>query len=82
MNRKHRKTLEKLFELPSSLPWKDIESLLIALGAEITERKGSRIGITLNNIRIVMHRPHPSKEAGQGRIKAVRDFLRNAGVKL
>ena len=62
MNAKNRKTLEDIFKKPilSSIPWKDIEALLISIGADISEGEGSRIRIKLNNIRAVFHRPHPN----------------------
>ena len=43
MNQKHRRTLEAIFDDPvrSNIPWRDIESMLKAVGAEITEGEGS-----------------------------------------
>ena len=63
MKSKHRKTLEAILQKPvqSNIEWKDIEALFIVLGAEISERSGSRIRIKLNNVRAVFHRPHPRK---------------------
>lgn len=65
-----------------TIPWRDIESLLRSLGAEITERKGSRIAVALNGQRAIFHRPHPRKEADKGAVKSVRRFLALAGVSL
>jgi hypothetical protein len=41
MKRKHRKTLEQIFARPTSgnIKWNDIESLLVSLGAELSERQ-------------------------------------------
>ena len=49
MNKKHRQTLKALFENPvrSNILWQDIEKLLEALGAELSEGRGSRIRIAL-----------------------------------
>ena len=82
--RKHKKTLESIFEDPvlSNVVWNDIENLLIALGAEITEGSGSRVRIALNNVKAVFHRPHPEKETDKGALKSMRQYLKNAGVKL
>jgi hypothetical protein len=82
MNRKQRKILEKIFENPvqSNIQWSDIEKMLIALGAEISEGKGSRVRIALNNVRAVFHRPHPRKETDKGAIVSLRRFLTEAGV--
>lgn len=81
MNRKQRLTLEKVRERPerSDIPWKDIESMLTALGAEITEGRGSRVRVYLNGVRAVFHRPHPQKETDKGAVKSVRRFLEATG---
>lgn len=49
MKRKHKTTLEKIYARPVSgtINWADIESLFVALGGEISEREGSRVGIFL-----------------------------------
>ena len=82
MNKKHRKTLKTIFENPirADIDWKEIESLFGALGAEISEGKGSRVRVILNGVRIVFHRPHPRKEAGRATVKDVREFLMRAGI--
>lgn len=82
VNRKHRKTLELIFQNPPSatISWMDIESLLSALGAVISEGSGSRVRIRLNEVRAVFHRPHPRKEADKGSVKSMKRFLENAGV--
>jgi hypothetical protein len=62
VKRKHRKTLELIFARPTSgnIKWNDIEWLFIGLGAELSEREGSRIGVRLFEERRVFHRPHPA----------------------
>ncbi len=77
LRRKHKKTLERLFARPVSgtIKWSDIESLLLALGAELTEQEGSRIGVRLFNDRKVFHRPHPSPDTDKGAVASVRDWL-------
>ena len=83
LNKKHQKTLNSIFENPirSDILWKDIENLLIALNAEISEGRGSRVRIYLNNIRAVFHRPHPRNETDKGALKSMRRFLIAAGVR-
>jgi hypothetical protein len=83
MNTKHRKTLEAIFSNPvnGNLEWRKIEALLVVLGAKVVEGKGSGVGFFLNGARLDIHRPHPGKEALEYRIKDVRNFLREAGVK-
>ncbi|MDF5730539.1 MAG: type II toxin-antitoxin system HicA family toxin [Rhizonema sp. PD38] len=82
LNSKHQKTLNAIFENPvkSNISWNDIENMLIALGAEVSEGAGSRVIVVLNGIRAVFHRPHPEKEADKGAVKSVRRFLAEAGV--
>jgi hypothetical protein len=82
MNRKHRRTLEAVFDDPvrSSIPWRDIEAMLHAAGAEITAGEGSRVRIALNGVRAVFHRPHPQKETDKGAVRSMRRFLTEARV--
>lgn len=82
MNSKQRKTLERLFIDPidGNIKWRDIESLLWALGATISEGSGSRIRVILHGVPAVFHRPHPRPNTGKGVVKAVRIFLIDAGV--
>ena len=82
MKRKHQKTLELIFARPTSgnINWADIESLLIELGAELSEREGSRVGVRLFGERRVFHRPHPSPNADKGAIASIRKWLQEYGV--
>ena len=79
---KHRKILRAIFENPvrANISWMDIESLLVACGAEINEGRGSRVRIALNGVRAVFHRPHPRKETNKGAVVSMRRFLIEAGV--
>ena len=81
MNSKQRKTLEAIFADPirSGIPWADIERLFVALGAEITEGRGSRVRISLNGVLATFHRPHPERNTDKGAVKSVRRFLETAG---
>ncbi len=84
MNAKQRRTLEAIFARPerSDLAWRDIEALLVALGAEVSEGNGSRVRIALHDVRAVFHRPHPQKETDKGAVKSMRRFLQEAGIEL
>jgi len=79
---KHRKTLQAIFDNPvrSDVEWKKIESLFVALGGELSEGRGSRIRVALNDVRAVFHRPHPQKETDKGALKSVRRFLKEAEI--
>ncbi len=83
MTGKHRKTLKELFHDPvkSGIAWDDIESMLMALGAERFEGSGSRVRFLLNGIKAVFHRPHPQKETDKGAVKSVRRFLQEGGIR-
>jgi hypothetical protein len=74
MNKKQRQTLERVFEKPvrSDISWSDIEKLFRALGAELTEGRGSRIRVVLSGVRAVFHRPHPERVANPSTIRSVR----------
>jgi len=82
MNKRQQRSLERIFERPAraDIAWTDVESLLLALGAEIREGSGSRVRVVLRNHILNMHKPHPRKELGKYAVELVRDFLKIAGV--
>jgi hypothetical protein len=82
MNAKQRRTLEAIFARPerADIAWRDIEALLISLGAEVSEGNGSRVRLALHGVRAVFHRPHPQKETNKGAVKSMRRFLQEAGI--
>jgi hypothetical protein len=82
VNRKQRRTLEAIFAkpAPANVAWTDIESLFVALGAEISERRGSRVAVELHGVTAIFHWPHPQKEARRYLVRDVRDFLINCEV--
>jgi len=82
MSKKHSGVLDAIFEEPAraNIAWRDAESLLRNLGAEISQGRGSRVSVALNGVRAVFHEPHPEKEMGRGMVRSVRDFLREAGI--
>lgn len=82
MTGKHKSTLEAVFAEPvrPNIAWRDIEALLVAAGAEVSEGKGSRVRFALNGVLATFHRPHPRCETDKGAVKSVRAFLTHAGV--
>jgi len=82
MNKNQQRTLWQIFERPerSDIPWSKIEGLLAAVGAELSEGRGSRVRVSLNGVRAVFHRPHPERMTDKGAVKSVRRFLQEAGV--
>lgn len=82
MSSKHRRTLEAVFENPvrSNILWNDIVAMLKHYGADVLERAGSRVAVTLNGRVAVLHRPHPEKEAKRSTVRDLRTFLIEAGL--
>ena len=82
MKRKSSKTLALIFARPvsGSIKWRDIESLLVDLGATVSEREGSRIGVKLFGEVRVFHRPHPSPDTDKGAVESIRKWLNENGV--
>jgi hypothetical protein len=82
MKRKHRKTLELIFSRPvsGSIKWTDIEAMFVALGAEVSERQGSRVAVFLFNEVRVFHRPHPTPDTDKGAVSSIRKWLESHGV--
>ena len=54
---------------------------MVELGAQISEREGSRVGVRLFGERRVFHRPHPAPDTDKGTVSAIREWLRTSGVK-
>jgi hypothetical protein len=83
MKRAHQKTIEAGFAHPISanIAWKAIEALRVGLGAEVSEREGSRVAIVLFNEVRVFHRPHPSPKTDKGAVVSVKKWLEQHGMK-
>ena len=82
MKRKHQKTLDAIYARPVSanIQWRDIEALFAELGADISEREGSRIAVVLFDEVRVFHRPHPSPDTDKGAVASIRKWLEQHGV--
>ena len=82
VKRRHRRTLASIFGHPTSgnIPWREIEALFTDMGAEISEREGSRVGVRLFGDRRVFHRPHPGPDTDKGAVASIRDWLKRNGV--
>ncbi len=78
----HQRTLELIFARPISgnLPSRDIEALSLELGAEISERAGSRVAVVLFDEVRVFHRPHQSPDTDKGAVASIRKWLEEHGV--
>jgi len=84
MQKRHRKTLTDIFQKPDrkNIKWNDFIALLKALGAEITEKGGSMVGVRLGARYAVFHKPHPGNEIYPSDLKRIRRFLIEAGVQV
>ncbi len=83
VKKRHKATLELIFARPvsGSIRWADIEALFAALGAEISAREGSRVGVVLFGEVRVFHRPHPSPDTDKGAVASIRKWLDEHGVR-
>jgi hypothetical protein len=82
LKRKQTRTLAAIFAHPTNanIQWKDVEALFRDLGAEITEREGSRVAVVLFGEVRVFHRPHPSPNTHKGAVASIRKWLEQHGV--
>ena len=82
MNSKQKRTLATIYRdpVPTSLAWKYIESLFIALNIEVIEGRGSRVRFFKEGVVASFHRPHPKKEAKPYQVRDARTFLKQLGV--
>jgi hypothetical protein len=80
MNNRHHRTLEAIFAHPISanIDFKDVESMLSDLGAEIDNRSKARIGVTLNGHTAAFHHAHHSLPKDE--VVQIRHFLEKCGV--
>jgi hypothetical protein len=83
MRRRHAATLSKIFTRPvsESIRWAEIEMLFVALGGQVSEREGSRVGVFLFGEVRVFHRPHPSPDTDKGAVESIRKWLDTNGVR-
>ena len=84
MSHKHLHTLESIFHdpLPHNLQWREVESLLNNLGAQIDPSHGARFKVLLNGHEFILHHPHHGNELARQDVKHLREYLTAAGVSL
>ncbi|HEX5385286.1 MAG TPA: type II toxin-antitoxin system HicA family toxin [Gemmatimonadales bacterium] len=82
LSRRHLCILEQVFEHPTraDLEREEATALLRALGAELSEGRGSRLRVHLGGVRAVFHRPHPGKELRKYAVEDLRDYLKRTGI--
>ena len=77
MKRKHQRTFELIFCRPVSgnVQRRDVEAQFVELGAEVSEREGSRAAIVLFEEVRVFRRPHPSPVTDKGAVARMPNVL-------
>jgi hypothetical protein len=77
MKRRHQRTLESIVAHPvcGNVQWREIEALFIELGAEISEREGSRVAVVLFGEVRIFHRPHPPPNTDKGAVAGIRRWM-------
>ncbi len=82
MSRKHDSLLLAVFHDPVSgnIHWREIESLLKHLGADISPAHGARFHVVLNGFECFLHHPHQGNVCDKNLIKYLRDFLSRSGI--
>lgn len=80
MNHRHRKVLHAIFAHPISanIDFKAIEAVFKELGAEIEERSGARIAVTLKGHTALFH--HAQHSVPKEEVVQIRRFLIDCGV--
>lgn len=65
LNGNQQDTLRQIYAnpVPVNLEWRKVESLLLAIGCQLVEGRGSRVRFEKNGKVATFHRPHPVKEA-------------------
>ena len=84
MSHKHKRVLKSIFAEPASanIHWREVESLLRHLGAEIQSTHGARLTVKLNKVEGQLHRPHHGGTLSKHDVRHLRGFLASAGVTL
>ncbi|HTY99310.1 MAG TPA: type II toxin-antitoxin system HicA family toxin [Rhodocyclaceae bacterium] len=82
MSHKHQNLLRAIFQDPVSgnIHWREVESLLVHLGAQIEPTQGARFRVLLNRVEGTLHHPHQGNICTKQDIKHLREYLGHAGV--
>jgi len=83
MSSHHAKLIRAIFDDPPShnIHWRDVESLLRHVGAEIEPLSGARIRVTKERAESILYRPHHHQNTlDKPGLEHLRAFLGRAGV--
>ncbi|MFV0295564.1 MAG: type II toxin-antitoxin system HicA family toxin [Hyphomicrobiaceae bacterium] len=81
MNHRHRKVLHALFAHPVSanIDFKDVMHVFEELGAEVDNKSGNRVGVTLKGHTAAFTHAHHSMPKEE--VQQVRKYLEQCGIK-
>jgi hypothetical protein len=76
----HAALLRTIFQEPinANIHWREVESLLHHLGAEVESLNGNRVRAKLNRAEAVLHRPHHGHTLDRNGVRGLRGFLAGA----
>lgn len=82
MSHRHGNLIRTIFHdpIPASIHWREIESLLNHIGAEVEPLSGGRIRVRLNRAEGILHRPHHGSTLDKNAVRALRGYLASAGM--
>ncbi len=82
MSHKHESLLHTIMTGPLSanIHWREVESMLVHLGACVEPHHGASFRVVLNDVEGFLHRPHNSNTCTKQDLRHVRDILLAAGV--
>lgn len=80
MNHRHRKILHAIFAHPVSgnISFKDVVHVFEELGAEVDNKSGNRIGVTLGGHTVAF--AHGSHDLPKEEVMQIKKFLTTCGV--
>ena len=80
VSNKHESLLRTIFHDPNSanIHWREIESLLHHLSADIESLSGARLRVRINGVEGILHRPHHGNTLDKSAVRHLREFLAHA----
>lgn len=82
MSRHHAQLIRTIFHDPPSgnLHFREIESLLRHVGAELESLSGGRVRATIGRMEAILHHPHHGSTLGAQAVLHLREFLARSGI--
>jgi hypothetical protein len=83
MSHKHANLLREIFHDPinTNIHWREVESLLKHLGADVESLSGARIRVKLGHAEGILHRPHHGGNTlDRNSVQHLRELLGRGGA--